>query len=326
MKPHRRRFLNLSAGAFAFAAAPRCGFSAEVFPARPIKMVVPFAPGGVGDILMRVAGQTLQERLGQPFIVENRPGAGGNLGTELVSKAPGDGYTLLSIGAVNAINASVYDKLNFDFIRDIAPVAGVIRGPLFMVVNPSVPAQTVPEFIAHAKANPGKVALASSGNGTAPHLAGELFKMMVGVDMTHVPYRSEGPALTDLLSGQVHVMFANPPASIEHIRAGRLRALAVTTATPTAALPGVPALANSVPGYEVTSWLGAGAPRSTPREIIERLNKEFNATLTDPKMLERIAGFGTAPLVLSPDEFAAFIVAETEKWSKVAKFAAVKVQ
>ena len=325
MKLLRRRFLNLATGALAFATTRDVAW-AQVFPARPIKIVVPFAPGGVGDILMRVAGQTLQERLGQPVIVENRPGAGGNLGTELVSKAPGDGYTLLSMGAVNAINATYYDKLNFDFIRDIAPVAGIIRGPLFMVVNPSVPTQTVPEFIAYAKANPGKIALASSGIGTAPHLSGELFKMMVGVDMIHVPYRSEGPALTDLLSGQVHVMFANPPASFEHIRAGRLRALAVTSAETTAALPGVPTLTNFVPGYEVTSWLGVGAPRSTPKEIIEKLNREFNATLTDPKMLNRIAGFGTAPLVLTPDELAAFIVADTEKWSKVVKFAGVKAQ
>ena len=210
----------------ASGTVPRATF-AEAFPSRPVKIVVPFAAGGIGDILMRLAGTQLQERLGQPFIIENRPGAGGNLGTEMVAKSPGDGYTLLSTGTNNTINASYYDKLNFDFVRDIAPVAGVTRGPLFMVVNPSVPAQSVPEFIAYAKASPGKIAMASSGNGTAPHLSGELFKMMAGLDMVHVPYRSEGPAITDLVGGQVQVMFSNPPAAFEHIRAGRLKALEI---------------------------------------------------------------------------------------------------
>ncbi len=325
MRLDRRAFLNLTAAAVASGTVPSVA-SAQTFPSRPVKIVVPFAAGGVGDILMRLAGAQLQERLGQPFIVENRPGAGGNLGTETVAKSPGDGYTLLSTGTNNTINASYYDKLNFDFVRDIAPVAGVIRGPLFMVVNASVPAQSVPEFIAYAKANPGKIAMASSGNGTAPHLSGELFKMMAGLDMVHVPYRSEGPAITDLVGGQVQVMFSNPPAAIEHIRAGRLRALAVTSTQPAAALPGVPPLSSFVPGYESSAWLGFGAPRSTPPEIVERLNKEINATLATADMRERITALGSTPFVATPDEMAAFIAATTEKWAKVIAFAGVKAQ
>jgi tripartite-type tricarboxylate transporter receptor subunit TctC len=299
---------------------------ADAFPSRPVKIVVPFAPGGIGDILMRLVGAQLQERLGQPFIIENRPGAGGNLGAEMVAKSPGDGYTLLSTGAPNTINASYYDKLNFEFIRDIAPVAGGTRGPLFMVVHPSVPAQNVPELIAYAKANPGKIAMASSGNGTAPHLSGELFKMMAGVDMVHVPYRSEGPAITDLVSGQVKLMFCNPPAAIEHIRGGKLRALAVTSAAPVAALPGVPALGSFVPGYEASAWLGLGAPRGTPPDVIERLNREVNASLAAPELRDRIAALGSTPFVVTPGELAAFIVATTDKWAKVVAFAGIKAQ
>lgn len=323
MKRDRRRLLHLGAAAIAAVGAPRSAF-ADAFPSRPVKIVVPFAPGGIGDILMRLIGAQLQERLGQPLIVENRPGAGGNLGAEQVAKSPGDGYTLLSIGTPNTINASYYDKLNFDFIRDLTPVAGVTHGPLLMVINPSVPAQSVPEFIAFAKANPSKIAMASSGNGTAPHLSGELFKMMAGVDMVHVPYRSEGPAITDLVSGQVQLMFPNPPAVIEHIRAGRLLALAVTSAEPVTALPGVPALRSFVPGYEATAWLGLGAPRSTPPDIVDKLNKEINAVLATPEMRERIAGLGSTPFVVSPDELAAFIVTATKKWAKVVAFAGIK--
>lgn len=321
----RRQFLK-TAGALLATAASGLARAQQAFPTRPVHIIVPFAPGGVGDILMRIAGKTLQERLGQPVIIENRPGAGGNIGTELVTKAAADGYTLLSMGANNAINANYYDKLNFDFGRDIAPVAGVIRGPLFMVINPTVPAQSVPAFLDYAKANPGKLAMGSSGNGTAPHLSGELFKMMAGVDITHVPYRSEGPAITDLLGGQVQLMFANPPASIEHIRAGRLRALAVTTAENSAALPDVPPLANFVRGYEATSWLGLGAPRSTPRDVLEKLNKEVNASLSTPEIMERIATFGSAPFVATLDELVVFITADIEKWSRVIKFAGVKAQ
>jgi tripartite-type tricarboxylate transporter receptor subunit TctC len=325
VKLDRRSLLHLGIGAIAAAGGARSSF-ADTFPSRPVKIVVPFAPGGIGDILMRLIGTQLQERLGQPFIVENRPGAGGNLGAELVAKSLGDGYTLLSTGTPNTINASYYDKLNFDFIRDLTPVAGVTRGPLFMVVNPLVPAQSVPDFIAYAKANPGKIAMASSGNGTAPHLSGELFKMMAGVDMVHVPYRSEGPAISDVVSGQVQLMFPNPPAAIEHIRAGKLRALAVTSAEPVAALPGVPVLGNFVPGYEATAWLGLGASRGTPSDVVDKLNKEINAVLTTPDMRERIAGLGSTAFVASPDELAAFIVATTDKWAKVVAFAGLKAQ
>jgi len=325
VKFDRRQLLHLGAGAIASAAAPRVA-AAQTYPTRPVKIVVPFAPGGIGDILMRLVGAHLQERLGQPFIIENRPGAGSNLGTEMVAKSPADGYTLLSTGAPNTINASYYDKLNFDFIRDIAPVAGVTYGPLFMVVHPSVPAQNVPELIAYAKANPGKIAIASSGNGTAPHLSGELFKMMAGVDMVHVPYRSEGPAITDVVTGQVQLMFSNPPAAIEHIRGGRLRALAVTSAEPVAALPGVPALGSFVPGYEASAWLGLGAPRGTPQDVIERLNREVNASLAAPELRDRIAALGSTPFVVTPGELAAFIVATTDKWAKVVAFAGIKAQ
>jgi tripartite-type tricarboxylate transporter receptor subunit TctC len=286
--------------------------------------MVPFAPGGIGDILMRLVGAQLQERLGQPFIIENRPGAGGNLGAEMVAKSPADGYMLLSTGTNNTINTSYYDKLNFDFVRDIVPVAGITHGSLFVVVHPSVPAQSVPELIAYAKANPGKIAMASSGNGTAPHLSGELFKMMAGVDMVHVPYRSEGPAITDVVTGQVQLMFSNPPAAIEHIRGGKLRALAVTSAEPVAALPGVPTLGSFVPGYEASAWLGLGAPRGTPQDVVEMLNREVNASLAAPELRDRIAALGSTPFVVTPGELAAFIVATTDKWAKVVAFAGIK--
>ena len=269
-------------------------------------------------------GQWLSERLGQPFIIENRPGGGGNIGTEAVVRAPADGYTLLLVGTFNAINATLYDKLNFNFIRDIAPVAGIIRGAYVLVVNPSVPAKSVPEFIAYAKANPRKLNMASAGTGTGPHIAGELFKMMAGVDMVHVPYRGGGPALTDLLGGQVQVYFPTTVASIGYIRAGRLRALAVTTATRSDALPDIPTVGEFVPGYEASTWYGVGAPKATPAEIVEKLNKEINAGLADPKIKARLADLGGDVLAVSPADFGKFIADETEKWAKVIKFAGIK--
>ena len=286
--------------------------------------IVGFAAGGAPDILARLMGQWLSERLGQPFVIENRPGAGSNIATEAVVRAPPDGYTLLLVSPANAINATLYDKLNFNFIRDIAPVAGIIREPHVMVVNPSVPAKTVPEFIAYAKANPGKLNMASAGNGTAAHVAGELFKMMTGVDMVHVPYRGAAPALTDLLGGQVQVMFAAMPASIEYIRAGKLRALAVTTATRSEALPDIPTVGEFVPGYEASAWFGVGAPKNTPAEIIDKLNKEINAALADPKIKARLADLGGTVLPGSPADFGKLIADETEKWGKVIRAANIK--
>ena len=299
---------------------------ADTFPSRPVKIVVPFAPGGIGDILMRLAGAQLQERLGQPFIIETRPGAGGNLGTEMVAKSPGDGYTLLSTGTPNTINASYYDKLNFDFIHDIVPVAGVTHGPLFMVVNPSVPAQSVPEFIAYAKANPGRIAMASSGNGTAPHLSGELFKMMAGVDMLHVPYRGARAAMTAVFTGEAHVLFDPIPSSIEQIKAGRLKPLAVTSLTRADALPELPTVNDTVPGYEANGWQGIGVPKATPVEIIGKLNREINAALADPAMREKILNLGAAVYPASPEEAGKLILSDTEKWAKVVKFAGLKAE
>ena len=282
MKLPRRQFLHLAAGAAALPAVSRIAW-AQAYPTRPVRIIVGFAAGGAADIIARLIGQWLSERLGQPFVIENRPGAGSNIATEAVVRAPPDGYTLLLVGTANAINATLYDKLNFNFIRDIAPVAGIIRVPNVMVVNPSVPAKTVPEFIAYAKANPGKINMASGGIGTAAHVSGELFKMMAGVDMVHVPYRGAAPALTDLLGGQVQVMFASMPSSIEHIRAGKLRALAVTTATRSEALPDIPTVGEFVPGYEASAWYGVGAPKDTPAEIVDKLNKEINAASPIPR-------------------------------------------
>ncbi|HTS39111.1 MAG TPA: tripartite tricarboxylate transporter substrate binding protein [Xanthobacteraceae bacterium] len=324
MKFQRRKFLRLATIAIAMPAISRIAI-AETYPARAVRIVVPFPPGGVGDIIARLIGQSLQDRLGQSVIIENRPGAGGNVGTEAVIKSPADGYQLIWIGTNNAINATLYEKLNFNFIRDVAPVAGVVRGPLVMAINPSVPAKTVPEFIAYAKANPGKINMVSSGNGTGPHLAGEMFKMMTGVQMVHVPYRGEAPALTDLVGGQAQVMFANLPSSIEHIRGGRLRALAVTTATRSPALPDVPVVADFVKGYEASTWLGVGAPKATPSEVIAKLNREINLCLKEPKLVARLAELGTAPMPLSPQAFAAFIAADTDKWAKAVKFSGAKV-
>jgi tripartite-type tricarboxylate transporter receptor subunit TctC len=323
MKLPRRKFLHLAAGAAALPAVSHFAW-AQAYPTRPVRLIVPVAPAGAADITARLIGQWLSERLGQQFVIENRPGAGGNIGTEAVVHAPEDGYTLLMAGSYNASNAALYDKLNFNFISDIAPVAGVFRGPYVMMVHPSVPARSVPEFIAYAKATPRKVNMASAGIGTATHLGGELFKMMAGIDMVHVPYRGGGPALTDLIAGQVQVCFASTVASIEYIRAGKLRALAVTTATRSEALPNIPTVAEFVPGYEVNTWYGVGAPKATPAEIVEKLNKEINAGLAEPKMKARLADLGGEVLALSPAEFGKLIAEETEKWGKVIKFAGIK--
>ena len=323
MKLPRRRFLHLAAGAATLPAVPRFA-RAQAYPTRPVRVVVGFAAGGGYDIAARLMSQFLSERLGQPFIVENRLGAAGIIGTEAVVKAPPDGYTLLLVGAAAVTSALLYDKLNFNLIRDIAPVAAISREPHIMVVNPSVPASTVPEFIAYAKANPGKVTMASPGSGTPPHTAGELFKMMTGVDMVHVPYRGNAPALNDLLGGQVQVTFASMPSSIEYVRAGKLRALAVTTATRSEALPDVPTVGEFVPGYEESGWTGVGAPKTTPVEIVEKLNKAINAGLADPKLKARLVDLGGTLLGGTPAEFGKLIADETEKWGKVIKFANIK--
>src|SRR5262245_3950548 len=323
MKLPRRAVLHLAAGAAALPAVSRFAF-AQAYPARPVRIIVGFAAGGPADILTRVMGQWLSERLGQQFVIENRPGAGSNIGTEVVLRALADGYTLLIVGTPGAINATLYDKLNFNFIRDIAPVAGITRAPLVMAVNPTVPAKTVPEFVAYAKVNPGKINMASGGVGTSPHVAGELFKMMAGVNLVHVPYRGAGPALTDLLGGQVQVYFASIVGSIEYIRAGRLRALAVTTATRSDALPDIPTVGEFLPGYEASIWYGIGAPKSTPVEIIDILNNEINAALGDPQLKARLADLGGTPLVGSPADFGRHIAEETEKWGKVIRALNIK--
>jgi tripartite-type tricarboxylate transporter receptor subunit TctC len=324
--PHllgRRIFLHLIAGAAALPGVSRIAW-AQAYPTRPVRLIVPYAPGGASDTVARLMGQWLSQRLGQPFVIENRPGANGNVATEAVVRASPDGYTMLMAGAYNAINATLYDKLNFNFIRDIAAVAGLVRVPNVMVVHPSVPATTVPEFIAYAKANPGKISMASAGSGAPSHVSGELFKMLAGVDMVHVPYRGNGPALTDLLSGQVQISFPTSVASIEYISAGRLRALAVTTAKRSEALPDTPTVGEFLPGYEASNWFGVGAPKATPAEIVDKLNKEINAALADPKLKARLADLGNAPLVLSPADFSKLIAEETEKWGKVVKFSGAK--
>jgi tripartite-type tricarboxylate transporter receptor subunit TctC len=322
--PHRRQFLHLTAGSIALLALSRIA-RAQAYPTRPVRLVVPIAPGGAADITARLIGQRLSERLGQQFVIDNRPGGGGNVGTEAVVRAPADGYTLLLCSVVNATNAAFYgNKLNFEFIRDIAPVAGVLRGPYVMVVNPSVPAKSVPGFIAYAKANPRKLNMASAGTGTGSHIAGELFKMMAGVDMVHVPYRGGGPALTDLLGGQMQVYFPTTVASIEYIRAGRLRALAVTTAKRSEALPDIPTVAEFVLDYEASNWFGFCAPNATAAEIIDTLNKEINAALADPNIKARLADLGGTVLAGSPADFGKLISEETEKWGKVVKFSGAK--
>jgi tripartite-type tricarboxylate transporter receptor subunit TctC len=332
LKLPRRTFLHLAVGATALPAVTRFA-RAQAYPSRPVRIIVGAAAGGATDILARLMGKGLSERLGQPFIIENRPGAGNSIGTEAVVRAPADGYTLLLCGVFDATNATIYDKLSYNFIRDIAPVAGVLRGPYVLVVNPSVPAKSVPEFIAYAKANPRKVNVAATGTATPDHVAGELFKMMAGIDMVHVPYRGGGPALTDLIAGQVQVMFDRTGradlrhatvSSIQYIRAGRLRPLAVTTTTRSDELPDVPTMNDFVPGYEASIWYGIGAPKATPAAIVEKLNKEINAGLDDPRMQARLADLGGTVLPGSPADFGKLIADETEKWAKVIKFAGIK--
>jgi tripartite-type tricarboxylate transporter receptor subunit TctC len=325
VKLPRRQFLHLAAGAAALPVVSRIA-RAQAYPSRPVRIVVPFAPGGTFDIMARLIGQWLTEKLGQPFVIENRPGAGGNIGTESVVRAPADGYALLLVGTANAISATLYEKLNFNFIRDIVLVAGIARVPEVMLVNPSLPATTVRELIAYAKANPGKLTMASGGIGTLSHVEGELFKMMTGVNLVHVPYRGLGPALTDLLGGQVQVMFASMSASFEYVRANKLRALAVTTATRSDELPDVPTVAEFVPGYEASGWFGIGAPKNTPSQIIDQLNEAINAGLADPKTKARLADLGGTPLAGSPADFGKFVADETEKWGRVIKFAGIKAE
>ena len=321
--PHRRQFLHLASGAVALPALSRIA-SAQTYPTRPVRLVVGFAAGQAIDILARLIAQSLSERFGEQFIVENRPGGGGNIATEAVVRAPPDGYTLLAVGSNNMINATLYEKLNFDFIRDIALVASIYRVPQVMEVNPSFPAKTPPELIAYAKANPGKINFASTGNGSVAHVTAELFKMMAGVNMQHVPYRGAAPALTDLLGGQVHLMFDNMPSSIEHIRAGRLRPLAVTATARLEGLPDVPTVADFLPGFETSAWAGIGAPKNTPAEIIDQLNRETNAALADPKLKARVADLGGMVFPLSPAEYEKRVAEETEKWGKVVKFSGAK--
>jgi tripartite-type tricarboxylate transporter receptor subunit TctC len=320
----RRRFLGLAAAAAGFPAVSRIA-CAQAYPTRPVRLIVGFAAGGAPDIAARLVAQWLSERLGQQVIVENRPGSGGNIATEVVVDASGDGYTLLMAGLQNAVNATLYEKLNYDFIRDIAPVASVSHENYGMEVHPSFPAKTVSEFIAYAKANPGKLNMASPGNGTGPHMAGELFKMMAGVDMVHVPYRGSPPALTDLLAGQVQLMFSPMSSSIEYVRAGKLRALAVTTATRSTALPDLPTVGEFMPGYAASGWFGVCAPRKTPVEIIDRLNQEVNAGLSDSKLKARFADLGSEVFAGTPSDFGKHIAEETEKWARVVRTAHLKV-
>jgi tripartite-type tricarboxylate transporter receptor subunit TctC len=323
MKIPRRRFLYLVAGAAALPAMSRAA-RMETYPTRPIRGIVPQAPGGAADISARLMGQWLSERFGQPFIIENRTGAGGNIGTEVVVTSPADGYTLLLVGSFNAINATLYEKLNFNFIRDIAPVAGIMRNPLIMEVNPTFPVKSVAEFIAYAKANPGKINMGSAGNGTPQHMSGELFKLMAGLDMEHVPYRGSGPMLTDLLRGELHVAFDPMLSSIEHVRAGRLRALAVTTATRSAALPDIPTVDEFVRGYESCGWVGVGVPRNTPVDIIGKLNGEINAGLSNSRIRARLADLGSTTLAGSPADFGKLIAEQTDRWAQVIRVANIK--
>ena len=323
MKLPRRKFLHLAAGAAALTALLRVAAALD-YPSRPVHLVVGFPPGGPADMVARLLGQWLSERLGRPFVIENRPGAGGTVGTELVVRAPPDGYTLVQVSSGDAIDATLYDNLNYNFIRDIAPVASTVRGPLVMVVNPSFPAKTVPEFIAYAKANPGKINMASGGIGIPSHVAGELFKIMTGVSMVHVPYRGVAPAITDLLGEQVQVLFLAIPGSIGYITAGKLRGLAVTTATRSDALPDIPTIGEFVPNYEASVWFGLGAPVNTPARIIETLNREINAALADPTMRTRIAQLGGVPMPMTIAEFGKYVADETEKWGKVIRTANIK--
>jgi tripartite-type tricarboxylate transporter receptor subunit TctC len=319
----RRNFLKLAGALITAPVLPRPA-SALDYPTRPTKIVAGFAAGGGVDITARLIGQWLADRLGQPFVVENRTGAGGNIGTEAVVNAAPDGYTLLLATVPNAVNASLYQKLSFNFVRDIAPVAGVIRVPMVVLVNPAVPAQTLAEFIAYAKANPGKVNMASAGSGSAPHMAGELFKMMTAVDMVHVPYRGQGPALSDLLGGQVQVLFAAAPGTADYVKTGKLRALAVTTAARMPDLPEIPTVGDVVPGYEASQWYGFAAPKNTPAEIVDKLNREINAAIADPGMKAKLAAIGGEPMPGSPADFGRLIADETEKWGKVVRTGGLK--
>jgi tripartite-type tricarboxylate transporter receptor subunit TctC len=323
MKLLRRQFLQLAGAAAAAPAFPQFAAALD-YPTRPVRIIAGFAAGGGVDATARLIGQWLTDRLGQSFVIENRPGAGGNIGTEAVVNAAPDGYTLLLATVPNAVNASLYEKLNFNFIRDIVPIAGIIRVPMVILLNPSVPAATVAEFISYAKANPDKVNMASAGNGSAPHMAGELFKMMAGVNLVHVPYRGQGPALTDLLGGQVQALFAATPGTTEYITTGKLRALAVTSASRAEMLPELKTVGDFVPGYEASQWYGIGAPRNTPVEIVDKLNKEINAAIADPGMKARFAAIGGEPLPGSPAEFGKLISEETEKWGRVVRAAGIK--
>jgi tripartite-type tricarboxylate transporter receptor subunit TctC len=325
MKLPRRRILQLAASAAALPALPRVA-SAETYPSRPVHLLVGYAAGGVNDIVARLTGQWLSERLGQQFVIEDRPGAGSNLATEVVVRANPDGYTLLEASTSNAWNAAIYQNLNFDFIRDIAPVASTVQTYNVMVVNLSVPSKTVPEFIAYAKANPGKINMGSAGPGSSPHLYGELFKVMAGVDMVTVHYRGDGPAIPELIGGQVQVMFGSVVTWIEQIRAGKVRALAVTSATRTPLLPDLPPVGEFVPGYEGIGWQGIGAPRDTPAEIIDKLNNEINAGLADSQLKSRFTNLGAETFPNSPAQFGKFIVGYTEKWAKVIRAAGVKAE
>jgi len=323
MKLPRRQFLHLATGSAALAVAPRVAW-AQAYPSRPVRLVIGYTPGGSADLTARLMAQWLSERLGQQFVVESRPGAGTNLATEAVVHAPPDGYTLLLIAPANAINASLYEKLNHNFLRDIAPVGGINHFPNVVEVNPSVPVKTIPELIAYAKANPGKLNMASAGAGSTIHVSGELFKMMTGVNMVHIPYRGAAPALTDMIGGQVQVMFDNIPTSIEYIRAGKLRPLAVTSVTRSELLPDIPTVADFVPGYEASAWYGVGAPKNTPAEIINKLNLTMNAILADPAVKARFASMGATLITASPAEFGQYVAEETEKWAKVVKFSGAK--
>ena len=319
----RRKFLHVAAGAAAVLAVSSRTW-AQTYPSHSVRLIVPFPPGGPNDVFARLIGQWLHERLGQPIIIDNRPGAGGNIGTEVVVKAAPDGYTLLLINSNHTVNATLYDKLNYNFIRDIVPVAAIIRLPLVLVLNPLLPAKTLLEFTAHAKANPGKLNYASVGNGSTPHVAGELFKMMTGIDMVHVPYRGAVQALTDLISGQVQAMFIVPGVVTEHIKAGKLRAVAVTAATRSDMLPDLPTMNSIVTGYDATTWFGIGAPKDMPSEIVDKLNKEINVALANPKINAQLADLGGTSLTLSPAEFGKLIADDTEKWAKVIRAANIK--
>jgi tripartite-type tricarboxylate transporter receptor subunit TctC len=323
MKLRRRKFLHLAASAVALPAFPLVA-SALDYPTRPVHLIVGFPAGLAPDIIGRLIAESLSERLGQQVTVDNRPGAASNIGTEIVVNAVPDGYTLLAANGVNCVNATLYNSLNFNFIRDLKPVAGIVRQPLVLTVTPSVPASTVPEFIAYAKANPGKINMGSGGIGTTPHVAGELFKTMAGVELVHVPYRTNN--MPDLLSGQIQVVFAPIPAVIGYIRADKLRAIAVTTAAPSAALPGVPTVAEFIPGYEASTWLGIVAPKATPVEIVQKLNTEVNAGISDQETMKRLAAVGAVPTPMSPAEFGKLMVDETEKWAKVIRDAGIKAE